>query len=290
MGKHLQPSIRSIAVSCVALLLLLQACQKEAPLSEFVARVDDAVLTEADLSPGADSARGTARHRRGYVNEWVNNELLYQEAMHRGLGDSPELRKRIADASRSLIIASLLEKEVYGNVTVSDDEIQTMYNSGGEAFRLREDVASVSYALFADRDAANIFRGLLVRGALWDAAVAQTSTDSSQKTRPLQVVTRQYCTESALYPPELWKLARTLNKEEVSFAVRTDAGYYVLVAHGFAKQGSLPGIDYIRSEIRDRIIIEQRRRMYERLLAGLRSKHKVEVRLDDADTTRMGEN
>jgi hypothetical protein len=278
-------NVRTIAILCAALGLLLPACKKEAPRKEFVARVDEATLTEADLAAAEDSVQASTQHRRGYVNIWVNNELLYQEAVRRGLGDTPEIRKQIADATRSLTIAALLSKEVYGTTNVTDDEVQALYNSGGEAFRLRDDVARVSYALFSDRDAANVFRGLLVRGTLWDAAVMQTMSDSSQKARPLQVITRQYCTESNLYPPELWKLARTLGKEEASFAVRTDAGYYVLVAHEFEKKGSLPGIDYIRSEIRDRIIIEHRRQKYDRLLTDLRSKHAVEVRLEESDTT-----
>jgi parvulin-like peptidyl-prolyl isomerase len=86
-----------------------------------------------------------------------------------------------------------------------------------------------------------------------------------------------------LYPAELWKLAKNLARDEVSFVVKTDAGYYVLVAHSMKKQGDLPELEYVQKEIRDRILIEQRRTRYNKLLAELKSKHSVEIRLG-ADT------
>jgi len=268
-----------------ASLVLLQACSKQEPQKPFVARVDQALLTEEALVALQDTLGRATEHRREYINEWVNNELLYQEAQRRGIPEADELRRQIESATRTMIIGALLEQELYGDENVSEDEIVALYNGGGEAFRLHEDVVSASYALFNDRDAANTFRGKLVKGTAWIEAVEETHRDSLLKSHVLQMVTGRYFTHSNLYPTELWKLARNLGKDEVSFAVKTDAGYYVLVAHDLKKQGELPDLDYIHSEIRDRILIEKRRLRYEKLLRALRSSHSVEVHLTGTDSS-----
>jgi hypothetical protein len=265
--------------------VLFHACTREVPQKPYVARVDQALLTEDELAGQRDSLDYAMPHRRQYINEWVNTELLYQEAARRGLADNPQIRREVEDTKRRLAVAALLQQELYGEENVNEDEIVTLYNGGGEVFRLQEDLVKASYALFRDREAANSFRGKLVRGTSWEAAVEECERDSLLRAQLAQVATRQYFTQSTLYPPELWKLARNLGKDEVSFAVKTPAGYYVLVVQSFTKQGDMPELNYIRDEIRERILIEKRRVMYDRLLAELRAKHSVEVKIVENDST-----
>ncbi len=282
---HLLHRSKKIGCGVAAVLVLLQACSKQPSQKPFVARVDQEVLTEENLDDSLDSLRRTPRQRREYISEWVDNELLYQEARRRGLENNEQLRHQIEAATRKLVIGELLDRELYHEENVSDDEIVALYNGGGEALRLREDVVNASYALFSDRDAANSFRGRLVRGTPWNITVEEVQTDSLLKSHLLRIATRQYCTQSNLYPTELWRLARNLGKDEVSFAVKTDAGYYIIVAHSVKKQGELPDLDYIHDELRNRILIERRRMTYEKLLSELRSKHAVEVHLSEDDTS-----
>ncbi|MBI4536309.1 MAG: hypothetical protein HY708_08520, partial [Ignavibacteriae bacterium] len=144
---------------------------------------------------------------------------------------------------------------------------------------------NLSFALFSERDAANTCRSKIVRGASWNDAVDEVQSDSLLRLQLQQVATHQYFTQSTLYPQELWKLARTLTKEEVSFVVRTEVGYYVLISHGMKRQGEIPDLEYVRDEIRERLLIGQRRQKYEQLISNLRAKHTVEVFMDNADTT-----
>jgi peptidyl-prolyl cis-trans isomerase C len=276
---------KKIALWGAVVFVFVQACTKEAPPKQFVARVDQALLTEEELAGAHDSLAYVAQRRSEYIDDWVNAELLFQEAKRRGIDNNNGIRKQIEATAKKLIVGALLEQELYGEENVSEDEIVTLYNSGGDAFRLHEDVVNVSYALFGDRDAANAFRGKLVRGTAWNVAVQEAEKDSLLKSHLMQVAIRQFFTQSNLYPIELWKLARNLGKDEVSFAVKTDAGYYILVSHSVRKQGEVPEIEYARNEVRDRLIIERRRLRYERLLAGLRAKHSVEVRLAEGDTS-----
>jgi hypothetical protein len=223
---------------------------------------------------------------RAYVDEWVAAELLYQEAARRGIPDDPAFTARVDAVRRRLAVEALLAAAVYSgdSTEVNEDAIRALYTSGGSVFLLREPVASVSFALFADRDAANTFRTYLLRGAPWPDAVRSARTDTLLRSQLLQLVTRQFFSQSTLYPEELWKLARTLQMNEVSFAVRTDAGYYILIVHSFRNAGEMPDFEYVRNDLRDRLLIEHRRRRYEELVAELRGATTVDVRTDILDS------
>ena len=221
-----------------------------------------------------------------YINEWVVSELLYQEAQRRGMADTDQLRKQLEATRKRLAVEALLDKEVYGGGTdnVADEDVAAAFKKNLSSFTLREDVARVSYALFSERDEANQFRASILRGSSWDDALAACQRDSVHGRELRAVARNQYFTQATLFPDELWKLARTLPREEVSYVVKTAAGYYVLTVHSIKHVGETPEFEYVKNEVRERLLIERRRARYEQLVSDLRTRHKVEVNLSVADT------
>ena len=278
------------ALALAALLAALAGCSGNHPARPYVARVGSAELTEDELAGPADSLARARGKSMAYINQWVVGELLYQEAERRGLADTDELRRQLEATRKRLAIEALLQREVYtaASDSVPEEEIAAAFKKNAASFTLREDVVRLSYALFADRDAANQFRAALLRGGSWDDAIGAAGRDTS-RTRTLRAVARnQFFTQAMLFPDELWKLARTLPKEEVSYAVKTPAGYYILRVHAMRHAGEAPEYEYARPEVRDRLLIERRRARYEQLVSDLRSRHKVEVNLSVVDTAGAG--
>jgi hypothetical protein len=268
-------------------LLIGGGCSKREPQT-YVARVDQSYLTEADLQAATDSASIGDYQAIDFVNSWIASELLYQEAVRRGLADTDELRQRLDQTRKRLAIDALLSQEIYrpDSALVSEQAVRELFRTDSTDLRLQEDVALLSYVLFSERGAANDFRSRVLRGTSWDDALRQVQDDSLQRAKLLRVVDRQYFTRATLYPEELWRLARTLPRQGVSFVVTTNAGFYVLIAHGYRRQGESPDWDYIRRELRARLLLSERRRLYDNLLAALRTQHTVELRFASPDTAQ----
>lgn len=289
MGRHCCKAYAMLLLSVVlgAALLLPAGCSKPVGKKAVVARVDNAELTEADLNVVRSSGGDPLVRPREYINDWVVTELLYLEATKRGLADSEELKQQLEAVRKRLAVAALLQKEIYSgdSAIVTDDAIAERFRSFAEDFALHEDVVNASYATFNDRDVANVFRSEVLRGVQWHDAVGRVESDSVRRSHLLRRADHQYFTRATLYPEELWKLAVTLGREEVSFVIKTAGGYTVLRLHGLKRQGEVPDLDYVRNDIRDRLLIEQRRARYEQLIATLRARHAVEVHLDHADST-----
>jgi len=254
-----------------------------------VARVDRSYLTEAELRAAVDTALGKDYQAIDFVNSWIASELLYQEAVRRGLADTDDLRRQLDQTRKHLAIDALLTQEVYqgDSALVSEEAVRKLFTTDAPELRLQEDVTLLSYALFSERGAANDFRSGVLRGASWEEALRRTHDDPQQREKLLGVVNRRYFTKTNLYPEELWRLARTLPKEEVSFVVTTRTGFYVLIAHGFKRQGESPDWDYIKNELRARLLIQARRRLYDELLGTLRTQHTVEMHIAGPDTARQ---
>lgn len=284
---HLLPSNRVLAFLLAGCLgaVLLDACSGESGNKQFVARVGTSELTQDELL--RDSVAGQTVPIQEAVNEWIVSELLYQEAARRGFTTTDEYRRQVDAAKRRLAIVALLDEELYApadTALVGDAAITQAFAATAADYTLHQDVVLASYALFADREIANAFRTVLLRGAAWNDALKKIQTDEKAAPLLLQAATRQYFSQQTLYPQELWKLTRSLGRDEVSFVLKVNEGFYVVKVYGVKRQGDVPDLDYVRNDVRNRLLLEERRARYDRLVADLRARHGVEVRMDLIDT------
>jgi len=270
-----------------ALLLLLGAgiagCHRESRTGPVVARVGQAQLTEQDVREAVDSNRAGPFSVESYINDWVITEILYQEAVRRGLMEAPSMTRRLEAVRKRLGIAALLGEEIYDDsdtLAISEAMLSSYLDSASQEFVLPEDVVLLSYIAFDDRGAANRFRGLALRGGSWDAALESARLDSQIAPHMIEIVDHSYQTEGTLYPLELWRLARSLGIGDVSFVLRPQAEslYYVIKIHNVKQKGALPDLAYVRDRIKDRILVGLRQRKYENLLTTLRGRQRVEIR------------
>ncbi len=265
-------------------------CSRESLKKPYVARVGDDVLREDQVPRFGDSTGAGTQESQEFINEWIVNELLYQEAARKGLAESDDIQRLLQETKKRLAVNALLEREVLADSSgVTDEAIAAFFNAHANSFTLPEDVVNASYVLFSDRDAANAFRTRVLRGTAWSDALTQMQQDSVFSPRVVGLANREYFTQEKLYPDELWKLARSLGREEVSFVVKTNAGFCVLKMHGLKRMGELPDLAYVRDAVRDRILIEQRKQKYEKLIATLRARYPVQVRMDRDDTAAVND-
>lgn len=266
---------------------MLSGCSGRSDDGGYVARVNATVLTQDEITHSRDSLGEIGASTREYVNDWVVTELLYQEAERRGITDAPEFQKQLAQTRKRLAVAALLEREVFQGVdsTAAGNKAVTAYFKAAAAtFALREDVVMASTVTFSDREYANVFRTKVLRGTSWEETLRQMEAETNTNARPLRSANRQYFTRMTLFPEELWKLARTIPREEVSFPLKTDAGYTILRIHESYRRGDVPPLTYVRKEVQERLLMDARRWRYDELVSSLRERHSVDVRRNPPDT------
>jgi hypothetical protein len=268
--------------SCLPIVLaaLFAGCQPKGTSTNAVARIDDRTLTLEDIQSHLDTARGiTEAQVQQYVQRWLADELLYREAVRRGLDRSDELTNRLEDIRRQLAINALLEKEIYTpqSLQSTDKEVEEYYGAHRKEFLLVQDVAMVSYALFHDRDAATAVRNSVVKGTPWWQALRQAAGSGKPSQQYIVRVDSAYQTQASFYPVELWRVAANAVNRDPSFPIGTTDGYYLVVVWKFTKQGQPADVKYVENEIRNRLAVDRRQRAYKGFLENLRSQHTVDV-------------
>src|SRR5271157_3031300 len=99
----------------------------------IVARVGHRVLTLDDLYksiPPEYSDFITREQMINYVKQWIDNEILYQEAMRQKIDKEEAIKERLRRMKQDLLCAEMINRNSISsqNIQISDDMIQNYYN------------------------------------------------------------------------------------------------------------------------------------------------------------------
>lgn len=274
------------AILLLFIVSVAGGCREAEPPQTPVARIDNRTLTLESVRAQLDSTHGISDAQlQEYIRRWINNEILFHEAVRRGLDRDQRVTTRLEEVKRQLAINALLEEEIYNEKTLesSPEEIQAYYDAHQPEFALPADLALVSFVLFSDRDAANLFRTSVLRGTPWSEALQATVADSQASNVVVARVDSMYHTQSTLFPAELWRVAAAGSRVGPSFPIRTDDGFYILIAWKLSRQGQTADLAYVEREIRGRLAMERRQRLLTTLIENLRARHAVEILVQSVD-------
>jgi len=229
-----------------------------------------------------DTTRGAIGVQlREYALTWTTTELLYREAQRAGIETSPEFQQQFENVRRQLVTERYLATALAGSSKLVDaDSMKAYYDAHAKEFLLRENMLKLHIMICATREQASNFAAKVVQKASWSAAAKEVTGDSSGDQGPFSDVSPRYYSQSTMYPVELWRVAASLSANEVSFPVRSADRYYVLQLLATAQQGRQAEYEIVEDEVRQRMLIERRRKEYADLLGTLHGRYAVEILLD----------
>ena len=267
----------------LSFLLYWTGCQDQKDGSPVVAKVGDGVLTLKEINgriPKYLEDSLSVKQKRTLVEQWVEEELLYQEALHRGIHRQREIQELIERSRRDLLIAELLDREIDDQeLNISEEMIRGYYERHKGAFLRDKTEIRARHILVEDRKKANRIRRRIQSGEHFEEIAKEESLDSSSA---LDGGDLGYFSED-MVDPELWSACLNLKIEAISKPMKTPIGYHIIEVLDKKEEGTLRELDRVRSEIIQGIVTEQRRNKLELLVNRLRRKTKPQVRADLSD-------
>ena len=267
-------SMRQIQYIFLCLAALATACDRP-PEQGVVAQVGDVVLTatelDAQLLVGL-AAEVAAIERADFVENWVREELLYQEAMKRELDKNARLQFLLEQARRDLLVAALLEREFAGReVDVGETRIEKYYFEHQDQFlRIQEEVRARHILVTARRDANAAYQALQ-RGD--DFAQVARNFSKDQDTY-LSGGDLGYFSEED--DPDLWEIAADQRPNSLSKPVKTDYGYHIIQVLDRQPAGTPKGLEQVRPAIVAAIVQGEQRQRLEELVERLKGERAEE--------------
>jgi len=260
-------------------MFLIMGCQRQ-PQGKIIARVGDEVLTDNEALAHIDTLlKPTDDQLKRYVIQWINNELVNQEARRRGIDKEDRFIHQSQEAEKIIANQYFLERYIYSDTMgIKSILLHEYFKNHSSEFLVQEDVVKINVITFNTRERASSFASSVLRGVFWSDAISAVLSDSTSGV--VSSFTEKYYTQHTLFPTELWKLASTLGINDVSFPVKTPMGYSVIHMISVIKKGEPADFAFAQDEIRGRVLIEQRRKRYNELLENLRNKSKVDIFLN----------
>jgi peptidyl-prolyl cis-trans isomerase C len=260
--------------------------QPAADLTEVVATIDTTTITVKDFqdkinrqSPYVRAKYTSLEQKKDFLDNLVRFEVLATEAKKRGFDQDPD----VVQTMKQVMIQKLMKEEFESRVKLEDipeadikkffDEHQSDYNKPEE---VRVSAIVVKKKDVATKVAAEVKTPAAQDNKAFRDLVAKYSEDEDSKSRGGDL--RFFGQDSKDVPPEVAKAAFALvNQGDVSGAVQTEKGFYILKQTGRRKAISKT-YDEVKGQIQNRLYRERRQKAMEEFVDGLKKTAKIEVK------------
>lgn len=254
---------------------LFSGCGRSAEKELVLASVGNTEITVSDFNERIANLpvqyRDVVRKRRSeYLQELINDTLLYQEAIRRGMHKEKDVRGVIEEATRKILAARLLKDEVNDNIVITEEDITEFYDNNKEKYMTPE-IMRVSHILVPSREEAEAILEELSDGKSFeDMARAKSVDPTAQRGGDIG-----YFPKGQLMP-EFDRACSGLQVNEISGAVRTKLGYH-LIKLTDRRAPELRPVGSVSEDIEARLRTVKRQKLFNELLEKLREKSDIEI-------------
>ena len=245
-----------------------------------VAQVGEQRLTKETLLsriPSPFLGRISTEEKRQLVEKWVEEELLYQEALKLEIEKEPEIANLIAQATRRLLVAEVLERMYEKDAEVLEGEILDYFEANRPSFAREQPEIRVRHILVKEKEALNQAWQRLRDGELFEKVAREASIDvSAELGGDLGYFTEDMVGASFWEACQSAKLGRRTR-------ITTNSGLHIIEVLDRREAGSERELVDVRGEIQQRILSERRQVLREQLLEELKSRNDWSVALEKVE-------
>ena len=266
--------MRVISVISLLLALALAGCGKgdgekrAGSVQDPIVRVGDVYLTEESIGYLLPSDEGLPlEDKRRFIERWVETEILYQEALRRGVAEDPHVRERVRTLEQEFLADHMAFLELRDRTTVTEEEIKAYFEAHEEEYRYEY---RVSHILVSTLEEARKALELLEKNSFAWVANRYSIDPVARRGGDLG-----YLSKGNMIP-EFELVVFDLEPGEISEIVKSDFGYHIIKLVGMRE--SLVTVDPadVRAQILNMLIMEKREKAYGAFLESLRGSADIE--------------
>ena len=248
------------------LVVLIVSCYKDSNkkiADDVYARVGPIELTQEDLIL-FDNKTPDLRTLNSEIKNWIDETLLFSEAMNNGFENDVVLQRKRDSYYRELIITSFVESVIASKVSVSNDDVRLYYKRNkGEFARVLDEVRIEQY----------IVKSKKVANRLVASFNSKKNIDLSKfdielvKTETIQRGTLAKNIDDMLFVKRRGVVGPVVLGKDIS----------VLKVLGINKQGSIKGLNDVYDEIYQRVYKIKSIEVQESLLDSLKKTVNISI-------------
>lgn len=249
-------------------------CAKEEKPAKYVAKVNKSILTEEQVQMGLSEEQNKDKYRSEFINAWIQNEVLFQEAQKEGITHDKEFNTILERSKKELAAAFLINKILADNkVDVNAEEVTKYYDESKNDLKLSDDAYRLNIAHFNNFEKAVQFRNRLIESD-WNRTLISFQKEPAATASESTVLRYRY----QVQPLNLLKQLSDMQPNEVSTVLQIGQSDYTVVQliDKFDKD-SIPPLEFVKDEIRNRLLVIKRKEFVKNYIDKLVSDHNLEI-------------
>ncbi len=267
----MQVSTRNKRLLLLLLLVLsLNIYCSKAKQEPYLARVGEHKLTIRDIY-GGEGEKPSPSALEDFTSTWINDELIYNDAISMKLDREPDVRRQIEESTRQILINAYIERMIDARIKISDKEIEDYYASHRDEFIRTKDELLVKHILATNEARANEVKEKLKSGADFSTVAREYSEDGYGYTGG----ELGYLSFDDL-PPEVRSVAQKATPGVFYGPIKSNYGYHFILIEDFRAKGTPKELKEVREEINSIIYTAKYDSVYKTVLDSLRSVYNVE--------------
>ena len=274
---------RLLSSSILLLIVLLFACNKSTDTAlssrrSILAQVNGKRITLGEfdqkwsaLPDVLKAVYSGPNGKKDFLEELITRELLLQKAREMKLDQDAAFKEHVEAFGERLLLDAILSREIEKKADVTDGEIEAYFEAHRDALPAVEEVRA-AHILVKTEGEAGALLDRLRRGADFAALAKANSIDPGTKDKGgnLGVVRK------GRMVPEFEKMAFALKPGQISDVVKTPYGYHIIRVQ--SRQAVKPRkIDEARNEIRQDILKDKQKTLFDALAKKLRAEARIAV-------------
>jgi len=257
--------IRSNNITIVAIIFFVclqiglacfsAGCGKKGP---YVAKIDNDTITLDEFNERVSKLPERYREvvnadRKKFLEEYIVDELIYLEAIRRGINREKEVKEVIEEAKKKIVIAKLLKEEIDDKVDVGGGEVEQYYSDNQKEF---------------------VTPGRARAGQAFEDLARQSSIDpSSEKGGDIGYFVK------GQVDPDFERACTALDVGELSGVIYTRFGYHVVKLTERIAPKVEPFND-VKGRIRQNLLVTRKKQLFNELIERLRQEADISINED----------
>jgi parvulin-like peptidyl-prolyl isomerase len=248
--------------------------------SPIVARVGSVVLTLDELNtkiPQEYYGYISQEQIADYVKQWINNQILYQEAKRLKIDKEKPIKERLQRMKEDILSAELISRNAIPleEIKVPDSLIEQYYNENKSKFIREKSV--VKYVQIVCDNAVTAWK---VRAIITPDNFMTLASQYSKVPPPSKITDIPYVKIDEL-PPELSFEISNTKINGTTNVIKTDLGFCIARVLDKQPKGTQATLEEAKEEIISILASKMQNAALEKLVSSIRSRMIVEVNLDN---------
>jgi peptidyl-prolyl cis-trans isomerase C len=275
MNKYKIPSVIIIASISLLAFAVISGCGKPSGGGATLAQIGNSKITVASFNERVSRLpdryqKAIKKRKKDFLEGLINDTLLYQEAVKKGLHKDKDVLKIIDEARKKILIARLLKDEVDDAVDITGDDILVYYSENKSDYMTPE-IMRVSHILVqSQKEAEGILERLEKGESFEDLAKAKSVDPTAQRGGDIGYFPR------GQLMPKFENACAGLDIGKTSGIVKTKLGYHIIKLTDRIQPGQKP-LEQVAESIKSKLQAMERKRVFNNLLGRLRKETSVKI-------------